>query len=233
MAYSYTILLPVYRLEHSVATTATVAAWSQLPESSRWSCSTRASPWTQGSSRGWRRAATAGRNAESATSCALPKARATAARATRASLALITTAPCSASASPAATGTSSSACSHRHLCVSYRSRTPRLPARGSSRCEPAAGRRCARRLETRRSSRGLASSTSRRWRAYRGRRPWWRRAASFTWPSCSVGRRRASLIVAPSAPSAAGEAASRARRPSLFGERGRGARVIRRVNQVW
>ena len=30
MAYSYTILLPVYRLEHSVATTATVAAWSQL-----------------------------------------------------------------------------------------------------------------------------------------------------------------------------------------------------------
>ena len=30
MAYSYAILLPVYRLEHSVAATATVAAWSQL-----------------------------------------------------------------------------------------------------------------------------------------------------------------------------------------------------------
>ena len=30
MAYSYVILLPVYRLEHSVAATATVAAWSQL-----------------------------------------------------------------------------------------------------------------------------------------------------------------------------------------------------------
>ena len=30
MAYSYAVLLPVYRLEHSVAATATVAAWSQL-----------------------------------------------------------------------------------------------------------------------------------------------------------------------------------------------------------
>ena len=30
MAYSYAVLLPVYQTEHSVAATATVAAWSQL-----------------------------------------------------------------------------------------------------------------------------------------------------------------------------------------------------------